>query len=142
MTIPRLPVALGMLAALQLVHLLDELRTDDDASFPGVVLTPQAVLGIGGAVVALRLVARRHRNANRIAGIVAILVAAGFALSHGLPVETARTEPYWGDGSADLLQWAGVLAILTTAAIVVSGAVQAARVGRDDFPARSRSKSP
>ena len=32
----------------------------------------------------------------------------GFLLSHGIPAETARTKPYWGDGSADVLQWFGV----------------------------------
>ena len=48
------------------------------------------------------------------------LVAFGFLLSHGIPAETARTKPYWGDGSADALQWLGVSLIWACCAAVVT----------------------
>ena len=65
-------------------------------------------MGIGGAssrsswCAAARLWAGRSRSGSRAA------VALGFLLSHGIPVESARTKPYWGDGSADVVQWLGV----------------------------------
>jgi hypothetical protein len=100
--------ALAALAALQLLHLLDELRTDEAADVAGLLLRPQPIVGIGGAVAALVLV----RNGNPLGRTLALwlgaIVALGFLLSHGIPVESARTKPYWGDGSADLIQWAGV----------------------------------
>lgn len=111
----RLQLALGALAALQVVHLLDSLRTDDDASFPRVLLTPQAVLGIGGAVTALVLERHGYRLARRLAAVVAGLVGLGFVVVHGVPFASDRTEPYWGDGSADAAQWLGVLAVLAAA---------------------------
>jgi hypothetical protein len=48
------------------------------------------------------------------------LVALGFVLSHGIPVESARTEPYWGDGSADIVQWLGVGLILACCAAIAA----------------------
>ena len=48
------------------------------------------------------------------------LVAFGFLLSHGIPAETARTKPYWGDGSADALQWFGVSLIWACCATVAT----------------------
>jgi hypothetical protein len=118
-TSTRLQLALGGLAALLVVHLLDSLRTDAEAEFPGVLLTPQAVLGIGGAIVALVLERRDSPAARRVAVVVAGLIAAGFVVVHGLPVASERTEPYWGDGRADVGQWAGLLAVLGTAAATI-----------------------
>lgn len=127
MEFPRLQLALAALAALLAVHLLDGLRTDPEATFPGVLLTPQAVLGIGGALAALALDRRGHRSARPLAMVVAGLVGAGFVLVHGLPFESERTEPYWGDGSADTLQWLGLLGVLSA---VVATMVLARRPGQ------------
>lgn len=119
-TSTRLQLALGALAALLIVHLLDGLRTDDDASFPAVLLSPQAMLGIGGSVAALVLERRRHAAARRLAAIVAGLIALGFVVVHGVPFASDRTEPYWGDGSADATQWVGLAAVLTAAATTIT----------------------
>jgi hypothetical protein len=47
------------------------------------------------------------------------LEIAGFALAHALPFQFGRTEPYWGDGAADALQWIGLLAVFACAAAVL-----------------------
>ena len=114
--------ALGALAALQLLHLLDELRTDEAADLAGLLLRPQPIVGIGGALVALVLVRRGSPLGRTLALWLSAAVALGFLLSHGIPVESARTKPYWGDGSADVVQWLGVtlvwvacFAVFTTA---------------------------
>jgi hypothetical protein len=99
---------LAALAVLQSLHLLDELRTDEAADLAGVLLRPQPVIGIGGTIAALVLVRRGAEMGRTLALAAAGLVAFGFLLSHGIPAETARTKPYWGDGSADALQWLGV----------------------------------
>jgi hypothetical protein len=49
--------------------------------------------------------------------VAAALITLGFVLSHGIPVESERTEPYWGDGSADVVQWLGFSLILACSAI-------------------------
>lgn len=120
MTTPtRLRLALTGLTVLLVVHVLDSLRTDPEATFPAVLLTPQAVLGVGGALLAIALDVRGDRRARPLATWVAALVAAGFGIVHGIPVATEVTEPYWGDGSADAYQWIGVGAVLTAAAATI-----------------------
>jgi hypothetical protein len=110
--------ALGALAALQLLHLLDELRTDEAADLAGLVLRPQPIVGIGGALVALVLIRRGSPLGRTLALWLAGAVALGFLLSHGIPVESARTKPYWGDGSADIIQWLGVSLVWAACATV------------------------
>jgi len=55
----------------------------------------------------------------------------GFLLSHGIPAETARTKPYWGDGTADPLQWLGVGLIWTCCATVAVFARQLPKQARN-----------
>ena len=114
----RTVLALAALAVLQALHLLDELRTDEATDLAGVVLRPQPVIGIGTTVAALILVRRGSALGRTLALWTAGLVALGFLLSHGIPAETERTKPYWGDGSADPLQWLGVGLIWTCCATV------------------------
>jgi cytochrome bd-type quinol oxidase subunit 2 len=121
-TSTRIRLALVSMGALLVVHLLDSLRTDPEATFPGVLLAPQAVLGIGGTVLALALEVRGDRRARPVAVTVAALVAIGFVVVHGVPVASARTEPYWGDGSADVYQWVGVSAVVLAAAATITTA--------------------
>ena len=123
----RTVLALTALAVLQALHLLDELRTDDTADLAGVVLRPQPVIGIGTTVAALILVRRGSDIGRTLALWTAGLVALGFLLSHGIPAETARTKPYWGDGSADALQWFGVALIWACCATVAVFARQLRR---------------
>src|SRR5215217_6268609 len=95
----RTALALAALAALQLLHLLDELRTDEASDLAGLLFRPQPIVGIGSAVAAWFLVRRGSELGRMLALWSAGLVAFGFLLSHGIPVESARTKPYWGDGS-------------------------------------------
>ena len=126
----RTVLALAALAVLQALHLLDELRTDEAADLAGVVLRPQPVIGIGTTVVALILVRRGADLGRTLALWTAGLVALGFLLSHGIPAETARTKPYWGDGTADPLQWLGVGLIWTCCATVAVFAWQLPKQAR------------
>jgi peptidoglycan/LPS O-acetylase OafA/YrhL len=109
----RIVLGLGALAALQVLHLIDELRTDETAGLADVLLRPQPILGIGGTIAALVAVRRGSRFGRPLALTAAGLVALGFVLSHGVP---GGSEPYWGDGSADVLQWLGVTLILVCCA--------------------------
>ena len=95
----RTVFALATLAVLQVLHLLDELRTDEASDLAGLLLRPQPIVGIGGTVAAAVLVRRGAPLGRMLALWAAGLVALGFLLSHGIPAETARTKPYWGDGT-------------------------------------------
>ena len=115
----RTVFALATLAVLQVLHLLDELRTDEASDLAGLLLRPQPIVGIGGTIAAAVLVRRGAPLGRMLALWAAGLVALGFLLSHGIPAETARTKPYWGDGSADIVQWVGVSVIWACCAVVV-----------------------
>jgi hypothetical protein len=116
---PNLVALLAALTAAQGLHLLDELRTTDDGLFT-ILASPQAAAGISGAIAAELAVRAGHRVGPPLAIATAMLVGLGFLLAHGLPFASERTEPYWGDGSADALQWVsvGVIWILCAATIV------------------------
>ena len=116
----RTVFALAALAVLQVLHLLDELRTDEAADLAGLLLRPQPIVGIGGTVVAAVMVHRQAPLGRMLALWAAGLVAFGFLLSHGIPAETARTKPYWGEGTADALQWFGVSLIWACCATVAT----------------------
>lgn len=111
----RTVLALAALVVLQVLHLLDELRAYS-ADVGETVLRPQPILGVGGTVVALVAVRRGAAIGRPLALVAAGVIALGFVLSHGIPVESARTKPYWGDGSADVVQWLGFILILATCA--------------------------
>jgi hypothetical protein len=115
----RLVVALVILALLQFLHLLDDLRIDPTATVVSSLLKPQAVAGIGGALLAAVLVATANPWGRRLALLTASLVALGFLVIHGSPIKTGPFHPYWGAGSADAIQWAGVLLIWTCSAYVI-----------------------
>lgn len=118
----RTAPALAALATLQLLHLLDELRTDEASDLAGLLFRPQPIVGIGSVVAAFFLVRRGSQLGRMLALWSAGLVAFGFLLSHGIPVESARTKPYWGDGSADVVQWLGVSLIWACCATVIVSA--------------------
>jgi hypothetical protein len=124
----RTVLGLALLAVLQFFHLLDDLRTDPDAEFPAIFLRPQPILGIGGTVAALLLVRGGAAIGRTLALTAAGVVALGFIVSHGSPVEVGPTKPYWGESSADALQWLGVTMILACCAFV---AVQARRLPKE-----------
>lgn len=115
MTNDRRPllVALAALAAVQLAHLLDVLRYAPEASFPGVLNDPLAMVGIGLATVAFAAVLLGWRGARGLAIAAGAGVSVGFTLYHGIPFDLGVNNPYWGpNGSADLIRWLTVLAAI------------------------------
>ncbi len=118
----RLLVGTSALAALQFVHLLDVLRYDDSASFPGVLLDPLAIIGIGLASIAFVLLVVRHPAARVMTIVASAVVAVGFVLHHGVPLHVAGlTNPYWtpAEGNrADWFRWATVLVIIAVGALL------------------------
>ena len=112
------------LLALQVLNLaiFDDLRVDKAAGVLETFAKPQHLASIVAVVVAVILVARRHRHAARVAVAVAWIEIAAFTFFHGIPVQIGPAKPYWGDGSGDALQWLGFVSIMAcSAAIVVVG---------------------
>lgn len=134
----RLLVGTAALAALQLVHLLDVLRYDDTASFPGVLIDLQAIVGIGLASVAFVLLVLRHPAARVTTIVASLVVSLGFVLHHGIPVHLAGlTNPYWtsADGNrADWFRWTTVLVIIAVGGLLATTARRASRDLLDERP--------
>ena len=115
---------IGALSALLILNLavFDDLRTDPTAGVLETFTKPQHLPSLVAVLLAVVLVARRHRHAARVAAVVAWIEIAAFTFFHGIPVEIGPAKPYWGDGSGDALQWLGFLSIMAcSAAIVVVG---------------------
>ena len=112
------------LLALQVLNLavFDDLRTDESVGVLETFTKPQHLSSIAAVLLAVILVARRHRHAARVAVAVAWIEIAAFTFFHGIPVQIGPAKPYWGDGSGDALQWLGFLAIMAcSVAIVILG---------------------
>ena len=135
---PRLIVGMAALAALQLFHLLDVLRYDDAASFPGVLVDRQAIIGMGLTAVAFVLLVRRHPAARLVTIMASAVVAVGFVIHHGIPAQIdGVTNPYWtaADGNrADWIRWTTVLVIIAVGGIM---GMTAWRASPDVFGDRS-----
>ena len=119
---PRLLLALtsGLLVALILnLAVFDDLRTDASAEIAGTFLAPQHLTSILAGLLAVILVAMRHRWAARVALTVAWIEIVAFVFFHGIPFEIGPAKPYWGDGMGDALQWLGFALILALSAAVV-----------------------
>jgi len=131
----RLLVGTAALAAVQLVHLLDVLRYDDDASFPDVLGDPQAVVGIGLAAVAMLLLALQHPAARAMTITASVVVALGFVLHHGIPFDLdGVNNPYWTFGAgnrADWFRWTTVLVLIALGAWTATTALRAPRAEFD-----------
>ena len=112
----RLIIGTAALAVLQLFHLIDVLRYDNAASFPGVLVDRQAIIGMGLTAIAFALLVRRHEAARMLTIVASTVVAIGFVLHHGIPVQIEGvTNPYWtaADGNrADWIRWTTVIAII------------------------------
>jgi hypothetical protein len=109
------------LLALQVLNLavFDDLRTDPLAGVLETFTKPQHLSSIVAVLLAVGLVAARHRLAARVAAVVAWIEIAAFTFFHGIPVEIGPSKPYWGDGTGDALQWVGFLSILACSAAIV-----------------------
>ncbi len=110
----------GLLAALILnLVVFDDLRTDASADIAGTFLAPQHLTSILAGLLAVGLVAMRHRWAPRVALTVAWIEIVAFVFFHGIPFELGPSKPYWGDGMGDALQWLGFALILAWSVAVV-----------------------
>ena len=111
----------GGLLALQLLNLavFDDLRTDQSAGVLETFAKPQHLSSIVAVLLAVILVARRHRHAARVAVAVAWIELAAFTFFHGIPVQIGPAKPDWGDGSGDALQWLGFLSIMACSVVIV-----------------------
>jgi hypothetical protein len=109
-------VATAFLVLLQVGHLVDVLRYDDTASFPGVLGDPVAIFGIGIVTVAIVLLAIHHRLAPLVTAAAGAAIAVGFVLTHAIPVKLGGlNNPYWtldGGNEADLIRWVSVVALV------------------------------
>jgi hypothetical protein len=117
----HLLVLTSALLALQVLNLtiFDDLRTDPVAGVVETFTKPQHLSSIAAVLLAVILVAVRHRAAASVAAVVAWIEIVTFTFFHGIPVEIGPSKPYWGDGSGDALQWVGFLAILACSAAIV-----------------------
>ena len=91
------------LLALQVLNLavFDDLRTDESVGVLETFTKPQHLSSVVAVLLAVVLVARRHRHAARVAVVVAWIEIAAFTFFHGIPVQVGPAKPYWGDGSGD-----------------------------------------
>ena len=118
-----LGLTLALLALLVLnLAVFDDLRTDPSAGWLDTFTKPQHLSSLLAALLAAVLVAVGHRSAARVAAVVAWIQIAAFTFFHGIPVMVGPSKPYWGDGTADTLQWVGFLAILAVSAAIASAA--------------------
>jgi hypothetical protein len=115
-----LALTAGLLAALILnLVVFDDLRTDVSADVVGTFLAPQHLTSILACLLAVVLLAMRHRWAPRVVLTVAWIEIGAFLFFHGIPFEIGPSKPYWGDGMGDGLQWLGLALILATSAAIV-----------------------
>ena len=117
----HLLVLTSALLALQVLNLtiFDDLRTDPVAGVVETFTKPQHLSSVAAVLLAVILVAVRHRAAATVAAVVAWIEIVTFTFFHGIPIEIGPSKPYWGDGSGDALQWVGFLAILACSAAIV-----------------------
>src|SRR3954469_10295676 len=112
----------GALLALLILNLavFDDLRIDPSAGVLETFTKPQHLASLLAVLLAAGLVAFRHRSAARVAALVAWIEITAFTFFHVIPVEVGPSKPYWGAGTADALQWAGLLSILAVSAAIIS----------------------
>jgi len=111
----------GALLALLILNLavFDDLRIDPSAGVVETFTKPQHLSSLVAVLIAGALVAFKHRSAARVAAIVAWIEISAFAFFHLIPAEVGPSQPYWGDGMADALQWVGLLSILAVSAATI-----------------------
>src|SRR3954454_12204218 len=112
----------GTLLALLALNLavFDDLRTDPSAGLLETFTKPQHLSSLVAVLIAVGLIAFRHRSAARVAATVAWIEIAAFTFFPVTPLEVGPSKPYWGDGMADGLQWLGLVSILAVSAAIVT----------------------
>src|SRR4051812_38832821 len=93
---------IGGLLALLILNLavFDDLRIDSSVGALETFTKPQHLSSIVAVLIALALVAVRHRSALRVAAVVAWIEIAAFTFFHAIPAEIGPAKPYWGAGMA------------------------------------------
>jgi hypothetical protein len=134
----KLLIGTAALALIQLAHLLDVLRYGEDATFPGVLLDPLGLFGVGIATAAFAAVLTRPVTGRAFAVAAGGAVALGFTLYHGIPFDLGVNNPYWNtSGSqADAIQWLTVIGAIAIGTWTAYTAWQPAK--RTKTPATSR----
>src|SRR3954447_17886459 len=114
----------GALLALLILNLavFDDLRIDPSAGVLETFTKPQHLSSLLAVLIAGTLLALRHRSAARVGMAVAWIEITAFTFFHLIPLEVGPSKPYWGDGMADPLQWAGLLTILAVSAAILHAA--------------------
>ena len=117
------------LLALLILNLavFDDLRTDASAGVLETFTNPNHLSSLLAVLLALLMLAFRHRSAARVAVAVAWTEIVAFTFFHAIPVEIGPAKPYWGDGMGDPLQWFGLLSILASSAAIVTVARRATK---------------
>src|SRR3954449_167940 len=112
----------GALLALLILNLavFDDLRIDSSAGVLETFTKPQHLSSLVAVLIAVVLLAFKHRSAARVAAAVAWIEIAAFTFFHLVPVEVGPSKPYWGDGTGDTLQWVGVVSILAVSVGIVA----------------------
>jgi hypothetical protein len=121
---PSAGLLLGLASALLALLVLnlavfDDLRVDPSASVLDTFAKPQHVSSLVAVLIAVGLVAFKHRSAARVAAVVAWIEITAFTFFHLIPVEAGPLKPYWGASMGDALQWVGLLSILAVSAAIV-----------------------
>src|SRR4051812_24936056 len=119
----------GALMALLTLNLavFDDLRIDSSAGVVETFTKPQHLASLVAVLIAVVLLAFKHRSAARVAAVVAWIEIAAYTFFHLVPVEVGPSKPYWGDGMGDTLQWVGLVSILAVSAAIVAAARRAPR---------------
>ena len=112
---------LGALLALLILNLavFDDLRTDPSAGALETFTAPQHLSSLLAVLIAAAIIGFKHRSAARVALVVAWTEIVAFAFFHAIPLEVGPSNPYWGEGMGDALQWAGLLLILAVSGAIV-----------------------
>ena len=131
----------GALLGLLILNLalFDDLRVDPSAGVLETFLKPQHLSSLVAVLVAVALVAFKHRSAARVAMVVAWIEISAFTFFHVIPVEVGPSKPYWGDGMGDTLQWVGLLSILAVSAAIARVARRSPNAAVTPAPASVRS---
>src|SRR3954462_1898541 len=88
----------GALLALLILNLavFDDLRVDPSAGVLDTFAKPQHVSSLVAVLIAVGLVAFKHRSAARVAAVVAWIEIPAFTFFPLIPVEAGPLKPYWG----------------------------------------------
>jgi hypothetical protein len=101
----RLIAAASALTAIQVIHAAIPAETDAEG-YVGLVFGAFLVIASIASIVGL---VRGREWARPLLGYTGAIVAVGFVLYHGLPIDSPATNPYFGEDEIGALQWTPVI---------------------------------